>query len=43
MDRRELQEDWIELILTAKHLGLTPAEVRAFLEQNKSVDKIQQQ
>ncbi|WP_176555887.1 anti-repressor SinI family protein [Virgibacillus ndiopensis] len=35
--------DWVNLILAAKNIGLTPAQVRAFLKQKESIDTIQQQ
>lgn len=34
-----VDEEWIELLLTAKHLGLTVQDVRNFFDQNKHEQK----
>jgi DNA-binding transcriptional MerR regulator len=38
LDNMELDEEWIQLILNARNMGLSSAEIRTFLENaNKPV------
>lgn len=39
--RKPLDEEWVQLMKEARQLGITPEEVRLFLEKKKTHYKVQ--
>ncbi|MFD2629184.1 anti-repressor SinI family protein [Oceanobacillus kapialis] len=37
VEQVSLDREWVELIKRAKHLGMTPEEIRQFLQQSESI------
>ncbi|SDY53430.1 Anti-repressor SinI [Evansella caseinilytica] len=40
VDQELLDEEWKELILEALSIGLTPAEIRTFLQENLALNEV---